>query len=72
MNEPLAAEALIDYLPAIGELDRVADEIEQNLREPALVAASLRQLRRDIDLERELLLARQRLDRAEDGLDDVS
>ena len=48
----------------LGELDRVADQVHQHLGEPALVAAPARQVRRHVDLERELLLRRQRLGRA--------
>ena len=59
------------HFAGIGELDRVADQIEQNLRQAALVAAARRQVGRHIDLEGELLLRRQRLDRAVDVLDDI-
>ena len=41
-NDPLAEEPLIDNLSNIGELDRIAHEIEQHLRKPAFIAVSLR------------------------------
>ena len=40
VNDPLAADALIADLARIGELDGIADEVEQHLRQPALVAAA--------------------------------
>ena len=40
MIEPLAAEALIATSPCIGEFDRVADEVEQDLGELAFVAVA--------------------------------
>ena len=39
VNAPLAADALDRDLARVGELDRVADEVEQDLGEAALVAA---------------------------------
>ena len=66
-----SAAALIGDFASIGELDGIADEIEQHLGEPAIVAAGGRQTRRHFDLERELLAARQRLDRAMDALHQV-
>ena len=71
VNEPLAADALIVTSPVIGELDRVADEIEQHLGEAALVAVRRRQVGRHLDLERELLLGGERLDRAEHAVHHV-
>src|SRR5262245_24554157 len=40
----------------IRELDGVADEVQQHLREPPLVAAARRQVRRDARVERQSLL----------------
>ena len=50
--------------PGFGELDGVADQVHQHLGEAALVAPAARQIRRHVDLERELLLGRERLGRA--------
>jgi len=50
---------LIRYFPDIGEFDRLPDEVEQNLREPAF-APRLAQLRRNLDLEADLLFLCQR------------
>jgi hypothetical protein len=40
------------HFPLIGELDRVADEIEQNLGDAALIAAAGQQILGHLDLER--------------------
>ena len=40
LNEPSAAVGLDHHFASIGELDRIADEIEQNLRQAALVTAA--------------------------------
>jgi hypothetical protein len=44
--------------PRIGELDGVADEIDQNLRQAASVAVPWRQFRGQLQLEPELLIGR--------------
>jgi hypothetical protein len=49
-------------LARISELDGVADEVEQHLGEPSLVAMGDRQIVRQLDLEREVFLLGQRLD----------
>ncbi len=59
------------HLACVGELDGVADKIEQHLGQPALVAMAGRHVGRNIHLEIKLLLRRQRLDRAEHVVDDV-
>src|SRR6266700_6429139 len=51
------------HLALIGELDRVADQVEQDLREPPFVAAAGRQVRRDLRLEGKSLLGGKRFDR---------
>src|SRR6516165_5930139 len=56
---------------SVGELNRVADEIDEYLRQAAAVATARRQLRSDVDFERELLVGRQRLERAANGLGNV-
>ena len=71
LNDPLLGAGLDHHLAGIGELDRIADQIEQHLRQAALVAAAARQVRRHLGLECELLVGRQRLDRAVDGLGHV-
>src|SRR6516165_4893647 len=55
----------------IGELNRVADEIDQNLRQAAAITMTGRQLAGKLKLECELLIGRQRLQRAADGLGNV-
>ena len=49
------------HLAGVGELDGVADEVEEHLREALLVAQADRQRLGDIGLERELLGLGQRL-----------
>ena len=49
-------------LAGVGELDGVAHQIQQHLRDPPLVAAADRQIGRKIERELEMLLGRQRLD----------
>src|SRR5580704_15276321 len=58
-------------LARVGELDRVADQIEQHLGQAAVVAAGRRQIWRHLDLECEFLVIRQRLDRAIDAVHHV-
>src|SRR5262249_52099782 len=55
----------------IGELNSVADEINQDLRQTATVATSGRQFGRHLDLERKLFVCCQRLQCAADGLGNV-
>ena len=71
LNEPLLAAGLDDHFARIGELDGVADQIEQHLRQAAFVAAAAGQVGRHIGLECELLVERQRLDRVVDRLGHV-
>jgi hypothetical protein len=52
----------------IGELDGVADEINQDLGQAAAVATARGQLRIDLDFESELLIGRQRFKGAANGL----
>ena len=70
LNEPFAADADATS-PCVGELDGIADQVEQHLRDAALVAVAVRQVRRHLDLEGELLLGRQRFDGAEHTVHDV-
>src|SRR6516164_8335104 len=55
----------------ISELDGVADEIDQDLRQTATVAVARRQVRSQLELERELFVGRQRLQRAANRLGNV-
>jgi hypothetical protein len=48
----------------IGELDGVADEINEHLGQAAAVATAWRQLGGDVDLERQLLIGSQGFERA--------
>ena len=52
------------HLALVGELDRVADEVEKSLREPTLVAARRRQAGGHDGRKRQLLFRGERLDRA--------
>ena len=63
--------ALIADLALVGELDGVADEVEQHLREAALVAMADGQIWGHVDRQGELLSGCERLDRSKDGLDHV-
>src|SRR5262249_28708782 len=56
---------------SISELDGIADEIDQDLRQAAAVAMARGQLRSDLDFEPKLLVRCQRLERAADGLGNV-
>src|SRR5438874_8588096 len=51
------------YLALVGELDGVANQVEQHLREPPFVPAARRKARRDLGLEGPALLRGQGLDR---------
>jgi hypothetical protein len=53
------------------ELNRIANQIDQNLRQAAPVAMPRRQFGGQIELKREFLVGRQRLKRAADRLGDV-
>ena len=52
------------HFAGVGELDRVADQIEQHLGQLLLVAVASRHVGRHVELEAQVLLRRQRLDRA--------
>src|SRR5262249_51991106 len=56
---------------SIGELDGVADQIDQHLRQAAAVAMTRWQVGSHLNLESELLVGRQWLQRAANGLGDV-
>ena len=71
VNEPLVADALTATSPVVRELDRVADQVQQDLRDATLVAASRRQMRGYVGLEREVLSGRQRLERDDHAVDDL-
>src|SRR6516164_6486281 len=58
-------------LARIRELNGVADKIDQNLRQAAAISMTRRQFGSKLELERELLVGRQRLQRAAHGLGDV-
>src|SRR5262249_52047843 len=55
----------------IGELNRIAHKIDQDLRQAAAVAAACWQLTGHLDLEREFLVCCQRLERASDSLGNI-
>src|SRR6266700_6436270 len=60
------------YLALVGELDGVADQVEQDLREPPSVAVTGRQVSSDLCLEGEPLFSGQRLDRGHDPVHHVA
>jgi hypothetical protein len=62
---------LDDHFAGVGELDGVADQIDQHLRQAPAVAVPRWQFRGQIELEREFLVDRQRLERAADGLSNI-
>src|SRR5262249_12140059 len=55
----------------IGELDRVADQIDQHLRQAPAVTVARWQVGSKLELERKLLVRCQRLQRAANGLGNV-
>ena len=55
----------------IGKLDGITDEIDQNLRQTTSVAVPGWQFGGKLELERELLVGRQWLKRAADGLGNI-
>src|SRR6516165_5007454 len=58
-------------LARIRELNGVADKIDQNLRQAAAISMTRRQFAGKLKLECELLVSRERLQRAADSLGDV-
>ena len=70
-NAPLFASAFDGDLARIGELDGVADQIDQDLRQAAAVAMAGWQLGGDVDLERQLLIGSQGFERAAYSLGDI-
>ena len=60
------------HFARVGEFEGVADEVEDDLRQAALVSFGLRQASGDIELQRETLGARKRFDRGEHALHHVS
>src|SRR6516165_4438246 len=71
MERAVVSFGLNGDFASIGELDGVADEIDQNLRQAAAISMTRRQFGSKLELERELLVGRQRLQRAADGLGNV-
>src|SRR6516164_8727482 len=71
MKRPVVRFGLDGNFARISELNRVADKIDQDLGQAAAVAAARWQLGSYLDLERKLLVCRQRLKRAADSLGNV-
>src|SRR6516225_4795 len=71
MERAVVSFGLNGDFAGIGELDRVADQIDQNLRQAAAISMTRRQFGSKLELERELLVGRQRLQRAANRLGDV-
>jgi hypothetical protein len=67
-ERPVCDSCLYQHLAAIGKLDGISDQVEQDLPQPVLVAVADRQTGRHLGLESELLLSRQWLDRNVDGI----
>src|SRR5262245_54014685 len=59
------------HLPFVGELNGVADQIEQYLGEALLITKTKRQGLRNVGAENEILVLRQRLGGRAHGLDDA-
>jgi hypothetical protein len=70
-NDPSVALAAMTTSPASVNLMALPDEIDQHLRQAPPVAMTRSQLRSDLDLEPELLMGSQRLERAADGLGNI-
>src|SRR6516225_2739518 len=58
-------------LAGIGELDRVANEIDQDLRQATAIAVARRQFGGQLELERKLFVGCQRLERTANRLGNV-
>src|SRR6516165_5851214 len=71
MKRPVVRFGLDGNFARISELDGVADKIDQDLRQAAAVTVPWRQFAGKLKLECELLVSRERLQRAADSLGDV-
>src|SRR6516165_9050013 len=71
MERAIVRVSLDGHLAGVRELDGIADKIDQNLRQAAAISMTRRQLRRKLELECELLVSRERLQRAADCLGNV-
>src|SRR5262249_39725455 len=67
----LAARADLDR-PLVGELDRVGDDVGDDLTQAALVGAGVRRRRLDVDLDLDALLLHQRALRLGDVADELA
>src|SRR6516225_1522233 len=71
MKRPVVRFGLDGDFAGIGKLDGIANEIDQDLRQAATVTVPWRQFAGKLKLECELLVSRERLKRAADGLSNV-
>src|SRR6516164_3769955 len=71
MERAVVSFSLDGDFAGVGELNGVANEVDQDLGQAAAVTVARRQVGRKFKLERELFVGRQRLQRAADGLGDV-
>src|SRR6516162_4212141 len=71
MKRPVVRFGFDGDLARIGELDGIANEIDQHLRQAAAISMTRRQFGSKLELERELFVGRQRLQRTAHGLGDV-
>ena len=56
----------------VRELDGIADKVKQHLREATLIAAADGQIRGDFNIERQILFGRERFDRDDHGVYELS
>src|SRR6516165_4522673 len=71
MKRPVVRFGLDGDFADISELDGIADEIDQDLRQAAAVAMARGQLRSHFNFERQLLVSSQRFKRAADSLSNI-
>src|SRR6516165_1671518 len=71
MERAIVRFGLDGHFTGISEFDGIADEVDQHLRQAAAVTVPWRQFGSKLKLERELLIGRQRLQRAADRLGNV-
>src|SRR6516165_8920072 len=71
MERAVVSFGLNGHLASIGELDGVADQIDQDLGQAAAVTVARRQFGGHFDFERQLLISSQRFKRAADSLRNI-
>src|SRR6516165_7389090 len=71
MERAVVSFGLDGDLARIGELDGIANEIDQHLRQAAAISMTRRQFGGHFDFERQLLISSQRFKRAADSLRNI-